>query len=240
MDHRLRHIHAKQTSSDLLGWQIALSSQTWVQTATHSSHQNFNWRLWTLLFNTVPQTTCSKLPKAPWIISDPYDRGWEPPVQHPWWFWLFISNAVLSPFMYIILPKLKQPALQKICHGIKWFGASTSWSWKGWGRPAVLLQLLLMSSTSQLYERWSTEKGKELQKTQTQDLFQVTFVGFQWIINSIGSTEITSKDFAESKRSWDSLSFSLPMIPCSKHEAFGKVRGNFGPEVSMWWLYHLF
>lgn len=141
MDHRLRHIHAKQTSSDLSGWQIALSSQTWVQTATHSSHQNFNWRLWTLLFNTVPQTTCSKLPKAPWIISDPYDRGWEPPVQHPWWFWLFISNAVLSPFMYIILLKLKQPALQKICHGIKQFGVSTSWSWKGWGRPEAPLQL---------------------------------------------------------------------------------------------------
>lgn len=40
--------------------------------------KKINWRLWTLLFNTIPQTSHSELSKASWVISGPLDT------PHPW------------------------------------------------------------------------------------------------------------------------------------------------------------
>lgn len=58
-----------------------------------------------------------------------------------------------------------------------------------------------------------------------QDLFQVTFVDLQPIINSIGSTEVKAKEFAASPGSWD-----LPVVPSANNSSFqaGGFRANLG------------
>lgn len=58
-----------------------------------------------------------------------------------------------------------------------------------------------------------------------QDLFQVTFVDLQPIINSIGSTEVKAKEFAASPGSWD-----LPVVPSTNNSSFqaGGFRANLG------------
>lgn len=64
----------------------------------------------------------------------------------------------------------------------------------------LLLTCTSRHSTCQLY--WgSTEKCEEVQKIQAQNLFQVTFVDLQLIINSMGSKEINTKEFAASPSS---------------------------------------
>lgn len=120
-------------------------------------NKNFNWRLWALVFNTIPQTSHGELSKA--SVVHRTGAG-----NHPrlWWFCWFVSDTALRPSTYILLVKLRACTSESFPRSqMKPFEHFTALMGKKKNCPLQLLlpQAPLGTPSPWMWMNWTTWRG---------------------------------------------------------------------------------